>query len=276
MNDGTRQGQVIIATGAPWLGEFATCRQGGVVFVDAERGRCYMAARLKDISRATGAKPDVAFLFRPPKLDAPWLASLVEERKPALLIVDSLSRLLPAGVKDTDNSAMSEVLGALRDIAERFGCCVLVLHHFRKRGELGDNRPVARVRGATAIVNTADVVLAIAKTKDGDMRVEVVKSYWGDAAQPFLCAWTPGENGGTSLTFAGYGDPESVTKVEQAMEIILGALESDLLSREEIAALCKAAGIGERSAFQALKELRGTDKVRGTKDGRRVLFGLAA
>jgi hypothetical protein len=186
-----------------------------------------MASQVKDLTHATGRRPTVLFQFRPRKLDSDWLATLVREHRPALLIVDSLSRLLPPGTKDTDNSAMSDVLGALRDIAERFGCCVLVIHHFRKRGEFSDNRPLARVRGATAIVNVADVVIGTAKTKEGPLKIEIVKSYWGDPASPFLCDWQGGENGGTTLVHAGLADPEKVTKLALAQEVILAELEGD-------------------------------------------------
>ena len=265
-----------ITSGEAFLGEFHAAGAGGVIYVDAERGRRYMASRVKDITLATGRKPAVMFLFRPPKLDSQWLAALVEKHRPALLIVDSLSRLLPPGTKDTDNSAMSEVLGALRDIAERFGCCVLVIHHFKKRAEFADNRPVARVRGASSIVNVADVVIGTAKTKDGLLKIEVVKSYWGDPAAPFLCDWQGDPNGGTSLVYAGLADPESVTKVDLGMEVILDALASEPRDRKEIATVCKERGIGERSAFLALKELRGTGKVGRSTDGHKAVFALIA
>jgi len=265
-----------VSSGEPFLREFRTEGAGLVLYVDGERGRRYMAARVKDLSRAMGRRPNVLFQFRPRKLDSDWLADLVKAHRPALLIVDSLSRLLPPGTKDTDNAAMSEVLGALRDIAERFACCVLVIHHFKKRGEFSDNRPVARVRGATSIVNVADVVIATAKTRDGLLKIEVVKSYWGDPADPFLCDWQPGEQGGTSLVYAGPADPERVTKLALAQEIILGELEGDVRTREYLETACKKQSIPKRTFGDALRELQKAPRISRAMDGKRAVFGLVA
>jgi len=257
-----------------WLGEFPVNRSGLCVYADGERGRRYMAARVKDITRATGARPNVRFYFRPPKFDAPWVRMLVERERPVLLILDSLSRLLPPGAKDSDNAVMSEVLGALRDVAERFGCCILVIHHFRKRGEFADNSPVARVRGATAIVDVADAVLAVGKQRDGTLRVETVKSYWGDPAPPFLCAWQGGENGGTSLIYAGPADPEKVTKVDLACELILAACDMTPQTREQLDALCGKHEIPRRTVTDALKRIQGDDRLRRSMDGHKAVFGI--
>lgn len=259
-----------------WLGQFPIERSGGVIYVDGERGRQLMGPRLKDMGRAMGSRPGVDLLFRPRKLDAQWLSALVAKHRPALVIVDSLSRLLPPGVKDTDNAAMTEVLGQLHDIAERYACCILVIHHFRKRSEFGDNRPVARVRGATAIVNVAEVVLAASTTREGELRVDVVKSYWGDPAAAFLCAWQGGEQGGTMLVYAGDVEPERVTKIALAMEIIRTNTEIEPKKRALLEALCLSKGVAKRSFTDALSKAQEEGWLRRAMDGAEAIFGRPA
>ncbi len=274
---GTSLGDAV-GRGLPWLGQaqFAPSRTGPCVYIDAERGRRYTGKRVKDFRKATGRAPRVDFQFRPAKLNPTWVASLVEDQRPALLILDSLSRLLPPGTKDTDNDAMAEVLGALRDIAERFECCILVIHHFKKRTEFGDNSPKARIRGATAIVNVADVALAAWQEKDGLVRCEVVKSYWGDPARPFLVEWQGGENGGAELVYAGEAEPEKVTKKLLAQEIILAAAESEPRTREFLEGACGKQRISKRTFGDALAELQKTDRLRRSKQGKEAVFGLPA
>jgi hypothetical protein len=265
-----------VDSGTDWLGQFATTRKGTALIIDYERGRRYQRPRVRDFALATGRVPGVMFLFRPPKFESTWLASVMEECRPALLIIDSLTHLLPEGVKDTDNSAMAEVLGKLRRIAEQYSCCVLVIHHFRKRANDGDNRPLARVRGATAIVDTADLVLAASRTRDGLIRVEVVKSYWPDAAQPFVCDWQSGEHGGTQLVYAGQAEPEKIVKIDEAREIILAALEAGPQTRERLDAACALSDIAKRTVSDALKALQNEDRVRRTMDHKRAVFSLSA
>jgi len=267
-----------VSEGKPWLGQqrFAVNRAGPCLYVDAERGRRYMGARLKQITKANGKRPAISFLFRPPKFDIPWITSLVERHRPTLLVLDSLRRLLPPGVKDTDNAAMAEVLGALRDIAEKFGCCVLVIHHWRKRSEFGDNRPKARFAGATAIVDVADVAVGVWKEAKATLHCEIVKSYWGDAAGAFLADWQGGENGGTELVYGGEAEPERVTKKELAREVILAAVESEPRTRERLDNLCAKQGIPKRIVTDALKELQQNDQIRRGMQGKQALFGLPA
>jgi hypothetical protein len=265
-----------VGTGEKWLGAFDVLRSGLAIICDFERGRRYTAPRIKQLHAATGRVPEVHYIFRPPKYDAAWFRALIERDKPALLVIDSLTHLLPPGTKDTDNDAMAQVLGALRALAEEFCCCILIIHHFRKRGEFADSRPVARVKGAVAIVNTADVVFAAWKTKQGTVRVEAVKSYWGDAAEPFLCDWVTGENGGTAFVYAGPAEPEKLAKIDLAKEAILAAVEIEPQTREQLDARCRKQGVPQRTVTDALRDLRQADRVRRSMDGKTAVFALPA
>lgn len=264
-----------VASGESWLGRFAAQEAGRVVYVDAERGRRRTHSRLRDIAAATGrAAPDVVFVFRPATLDGAHIRALLRRERPALLVIDSLSRMLPAGTSDADNDAMSAVLGELHAIAEETGVCILVVHHFRKRQALGDNRPVARVRGATSIVNVADLVLAVAQNADGQIKLETAKTWWEASAEPMLLALEPGEEGGTELVFAGGTEPEQATQQEQARTLILDAVQTEPRRRQELGALLAAEGFGARLLTRTLKAMRDAGEVRPTKEGKETLYGL--
>jgi RecA-family ATPase len=67
------------------------------------------------------------------------LESLLSEVRPAVLVLDPLV-VFCGGGNLNDNAAMSLVLRALKRLANRFDCAILILHHTRKGGDLGKQR----------------------------------------------------------------------------------------------------------------------------------------
>jgi hypothetical protein len=79
------------------------------------------------------------------------LADLLDVTRPDLLVLDPLVALCSGGNLN-DNAAMALVMRALKRLANKFNCAILVLHHTRKGGDLGTADAIG---GASAIVNLA-------------------------------------------------------------------------------------------------------------------------
>ena len=80
-------------------------------------------------------------------LDALQLA--LEALKPDVIVLDPLVSFC-AGGNINDNAVMSLVMRKLKEIAARYECAVLIVHHTRKGGDAGN---VEAVSGAAAITN---------------------------------------------------------------------------------------------------------------------------
>jgi hypothetical protein len=79
------------------------------------------------------------------------LGALLEALRPDLLVLDPLTPLCGGG-NTNDNAVMSLVFRALKGLAIKYSCAILIVHHNRKGGEPGSAEAVS---GAAAITNAA-------------------------------------------------------------------------------------------------------------------------
>jgi hypothetical protein len=86
-----------------------------------------------------------------------FLESLLEAVKPDLVVLDPLLAFC-AGGNVNDNAVMALVMRALKQLANKFDCAVLILHHTRKGGEPGSAESVS---GASSIVNLARRAISV-------------------------------------------------------------------------------------------------------------------
>jgi hypothetical protein len=93
------------------------------------------------------------------------LRALLEKHAPDLLIVDPLAELHTA--PENDNTALRNVIAALRTLATEFNISVIVLHHTRK-GAAAPGDPDA-ARGASSLVGAARVVLTLCPMSEEDV-----------------------------------------------------------------------------------------------------------
>jgi hypothetical protein len=77
------------------------------------------------------------------------LEALLEVLKPDLVVLDPLIAFCSHG-NINDNSSMSQVLRALKRLAIKFDCAILIVHHTRKGGDAGSAEAIS---GASSIVN---------------------------------------------------------------------------------------------------------------------------
>jgi AAA domain/Primase C terminal 2 (PriCT-2) len=79
------------------------------------------------------------------------LEAVLESLRPDLMVLDPLVTFCGGG-NINDNAAMSLVMRAIKRLATKFDCAVLVVHHTRKGGDLSSAEAIS---GASAIVNLA-------------------------------------------------------------------------------------------------------------------------
>jgi hypothetical protein len=79
------------------------------------------------------------------------LEAALEALRPDLVVLDPLIALC-AGGNTNDNSSMALVMRALKWLATKFDCAILIVHHTRKGGDAGSAEAIS---GAAAIVNLA-------------------------------------------------------------------------------------------------------------------------
>lgn len=160
----------------------------------AGEGAAGLGARLRAWTAAhPGSRPlagrTVAIVDGVPDLVAQpgELRRLVDDHRrahgalPGLVVVDTLAMAAPAA-DENDAGAMGAVLRALTEIAA-LGICVVLLHHTRKPAEGQRQGGQAAVRGSSAIVGAADVVL-IAGARDDAHAIAAAKVRDGERPEP--------------------------------------------------------------------------------------------
>lgn len=158
-----------------------TVEQGLCVYVAAE-GASGFRNRLTAFRDHHAIAADVPFAFVPVALDLQdpdgdrfKLMSAIRQaseragHRPALVVIDTLSKTFGAGKENTDD--MAAYIANCGAISDRFKCCTLIVHHRPKDSESRDLRGHSSLRGGieTAILvesGTAKTAETI-KQKDG-------------------------------------------------------------------------------------------------------------
>lgn len=104
-----------------------------------------------------GLVKGVSDLLNPSSGDLAWLMSEVRDRKPALIVLDTLAMAFP-GLIENDADAMGRVVAVARQLTEH-GAAVLLVHHDSKAR---DGTP----RGHSLLNGALDVAIAL-EPKDG-------------------------------------------------------------------------------------------------------------
>jgi AAA domain/RepB DNA-primase N-terminal domain/Primase C terminal 2 (PriCT-2) len=79
------------------------------------------------------------------------LETLLQTHRPDLLVLDPLVAFCGGG-NVNDNAVMALVMRSLKRLAAEFDCAILIIHHTKKGGDLGNAEAIS---GASAIVNLA-------------------------------------------------------------------------------------------------------------------------
>jgi len=158
---------VRVAAGLKWLDYFTT--QGTVLLIDEESGNNRTKRRLSALMRGRGINHGIPLAYTSlaqfnlrDAADVALIEALVQELKPALVIIDALADVMP----NADENAVKDVqpvFQALRSIAEKYQCAIVVIHHSNKLGGY---------RGSTAVKAAVDLMLMVDSKPDSG-RIDV-------------------------------------------------------------------------------------------------------
>ena len=158
-----------VARGTETLGKFV--ERGDVLYCGLEDGKRRMRSRVeKMLGPAIKEWPkNFIFRYRLDPLDAGGLdiieAWLIEHPDRRLVVIDTLGRV--RGMKQPREEQYQydyRLLGALQELATRYGIAIVVVHHVRKT----DAEDVLdTMSGTTGIAGAADTVMVLGRTERG-------------------------------------------------------------------------------------------------------------
>lgn len=147
-----------VARGKQFLGRHT--QQGTVLYLALEGARSGWKSMVRRLGVSVG--DDLYFFVgRAPGDADDWLQSAAEEYRPALIVIDTMQRLLR--VQDgNDYATGSNATDAMIELARTSGAALLLLHHTRKSASADI---VDEVIGSTAWAAAVDSVLVLRRGK---------------------------------------------------------------------------------------------------------------
>jgi hypothetical protein len=202
---------IAVSKGKPWLGRYTT-KPGVVILVDFEMGKRQLRKRI----RMLGGDESILRSIDPAKQLEPDTWSALFDRKPALIIVDSLS----AGnrVAEEKDPKFALPLDYAKKLVNACDASVIFIHHTVK--DTSGKSKQAWVRGSGAIFGALDFCYSfeVAPTgSQGEKRasVECIKMRQGEEPKPFMIQLT--DQRGVEL----YEDPDAKTALSGALEDLI-------------------------------------------------------
>ncbi len=200
--------------------------------------------------------------------------------------IDSMTSVLPPDVDgDSDNQGVRRVLGQVRAAARKYGCLIVILHHFGRQ-ESGDGR------GASEFGNVADTVITLRralKSKRDKRKVyhkdrvwiTVAKQRKGREIEPFLLryVWGPNDEFHALRLERGQDVPENEVSDDPRAQRILEAMRSLSAASQSAttAAIIEATGLARTTVRELLSELVRVGQLRQAgKQGRSNTYELCA
>ena len=128
-----------IALGRPWSKR--RCRKGKSLIIQSDEPLVDTSEKLGVIGYAeAGLEPgDIEFWETWRFAHMTQLEDYVRKNRPSFIAIDSLTACLAGMDVDLVRSNAGDVLYGLRDIANKFNCSIVILHHLNKSGGLRDS-----------------------------------------------------------------------------------------------------------------------------------------
>jgi hypothetical protein len=159
---------VAVASGRPCLGRFPVERPGPALVFAAEDAPVQVRQRLENLAQARGAnweQLEVRLIVESSlrldrQADLGRLRATLDRHRPRLLVLDPYVRLQRA---DENNATeVAAILGALRDLSRTFALAIVLVHHARKGGDLGEG-----LRGSSDFHAWGDSNLYLRRRREG-------------------------------------------------------------------------------------------------------------
>lgn len=154
-----------VATGTEFLGR--PTKKGKVILVSKEDAEDKLKERM--IAQTWGDEEfdNISFQNDFTLDDLPDLIEYLEQEKPALLVLDTLSRIRTDNLSEND-SKLSSYLSPLQDAAQKNNVCVIVVHHTTKGGLITESREEIfnKVRGTGSLRGVCRGMVVLTEGKD--------------------------------------------------------------------------------------------------------------
>lgn len=230
-----------IGHGATVLGR--QCEQGRALIIDGENGEEIAHRRVQ----AFGVKPGTVSYAGTEGFslgESLWeIEEYIAARRPDLVVIDSFRSLTP-GVEENDSGAVEAVLALLRTLARRYGCAVLLLHHFAKAGG---------PRGSSAFGAAVDNTFHLLRDERDPTRQRRTltnpECRFAPEADPISFAISEGEDGRVTLEAV---EPPPRASTERSGPPALEARFVRLLAQHgelQRAELCDLAGVSANDGY---------------------------
>jgi hypothetical protein len=154
-----------VAAGAECLGRSADC--GPVVYLCLEDGRRRLKSRL--LKQNTPRGLPITYYTRFPPLDGDGMGMLLDllaERKPRLLILDTLAAAKTGRIDENAAGAMADLGNTLRVLSQVYKAGIFATHH---HGKLLSSDPGDDLRGSSALAAAGDVNLGLYREQTGHL-----------------------------------------------------------------------------------------------------------
>ena len=224
---------VCVAAGQRWLtplpsvsGKGRGVTKAPVLWLDFDNGSRRSDERFEALGKARSLPADTPVHYV--SMPDPWLnaskrqhveelSQLVKYHDARLVVIDNLG-LISGGVEE-NASAMAEVMGNLRWLAEDTGAAVVVIHHQRKSSGK-DTRKGDSLRGHSTIEASLDLALHVERCKDADTVTISATKTRGPAIMPFAAMFTYDHKPHTKELGKArfYGNTQAVMTVEARIE----------------------------------------------------------
>lgn len=160
---------VSVAKGNPFLGlETKPC---AALYLALEDSWNRLQSRLQAILRGDTAPDTLTLAIECDPLDNGLIeqlnAYMEENPNTKLIVIDTLQKVRgKMRASDTAYGYDYKELGQLKTFADKYGICVLLVHHLRKMNDDGD--VFMRFSGTNGIIGAADTMLALSRDKRND------------------------------------------------------------------------------------------------------------
>lgn len=188
------------------------------------------------------------------------LPDLVEEHKPALIVIDAWTSAFPY-IRSNDAGEVAQVMAALRAIAKN-GPAVLILDHTPKptanapsaveRGLIGSTLKMAGARAVHLLSRVAP------KEVDGRdvQRLDTLKNNLAPIGEPLGIERIWGGDGAVSFSVTDLPEIEArAPALERAMRYLRDNLENEMPRKDLLRGVIRYANVSERTAASALARL---------------------
>ena len=136
---------LVVATGRRWLGEFQT-EPGDVLILDNELHSETISHRIPQVAEVRGIPrqdfADRVFVdnLRGRLMDLYGVKKYLDAVEPdrfKVIVLDAWYRFLPRDTDENDNGTLANLYNVLDALANRLGCCFVLIHHASKGSQSG-------------------------------------------------------------------------------------------------------------------------------------------